>query len=88
MMLDGIDKNCAIVLNIDEKMTAKAEPVNKDTIAGLVDRTMLSLIGECSNAATCYHNKPWKNIETKKRYERNIDILTIVNSFSKESANT
>ena len=82
LMLEGINKDCAIVLNLDEKMTAKEEPATKEHIADLVCRTMISLIGECSNAATCYHNKPWKSEETKKRYERNIDILSIVNSFA------
>ena len=82
LMLEGINKDCAIVLNLDEKMTAKEEPTTKEHIADLVCRTMISLIGECSNAATCYHNKPWKSEETKKRYERNIDILSIVNSFA------
>ena len=86
MMLDGIDKDCAIVLNIDEKMTAKAELVTKENIAELVSRTLVSLIGECSNAATCYHNKPWKTEETKQRYNRNIDILSIVNSFAIDSS--
>lgn len=88
LMLNGIDENCAIVLNIDEKMTAKAEPVTKDNIADLVSRTLVSLIGECSNAATCYHNKAWKSGSTKKRYDKNIDILSIVNSFAIDFAKT
>lgn len=86
LMLEGIDKDCAIVLNLDEKLTAKDEGVNLEHIADLVCRTLVSLIGECSNAATCYHNKPWKAEETKKRYEKNVDILSIVNSFAIDSS--
>lgn len=85
LMLEGIDKDCAIVLNLDEKLTAKDESVNLEHIADLVCRTLVSLIGECSNAATCYHNKPWKAEETKRRYEKNVDILSIVNSFAIDS---
>lgn len=88
LMLDGINENCAIVLNIDEKTTALAEEINKENVASLASRTMVSLIGECSNAATCYHNKPWKTKETKDRYEKNIDILSIVNSFAIDFAKT
>lgn len=86
LMLEGIDKDCAIVLNLDEKLTAKDESVNLEHIADLVCRTLVSLIGECSNAATCYHNKPWKAEETKRRYEKNVDILSIVNSFAIDSS--
>ena len=42
IMLSGVDKNCPIVINIDEKMTALAEPVTKENIANLVSRTLLS----------------------------------------------
>lgn len=88
IFLEGVDKDCAIVLNLDEKMTALAEDVTKENIAELVGRTLVSLIGEDSNAATCYHNKAWKSDETKKRYEKNVDILSIVNSFAIDFAKT
>ena len=88
IMLNGVDKDCAIVLNLDEKMTALAEDVTKENIANLIERTMVSLIGEASNCATCYHNKPYKTQETKTRYEKNVDILSIVNSFAIDFAKT
>lgn len=88
IFLEGVDKDCAIVLNLDEKMTALAEDITKENIAELVGRTLVSLIGEDSNAATCYHNKSWKSEETKKRYEKNVDILSIVNSFAIDFAKT
>lgn len=87
-MLEGIDRDCPIVLNLDEKMTALAEDVNSENMANLVSRTLVSLIGEDSNAATCYHNKPWKSTETKEKYEKYIDILSIVNSFAIDFAKT
>lgn len=88
LFLDGIDENCAIVINLDEKMTASEEEYTKENIASLVCRTLVSLIGECSNASTCYHNKPWKNQETKDRYNTNVEILSIVNSFAIDYAKT
>lgn len=88
IMLSGVDKNCPIVINIDEKMTALAEPVTKENIANLVSRTLVSLIGECSNAATCYHNKHISTEEQKERYASYVDILSIVNSFAIDFAKT
>lgn len=88
LMLEGIDKDCAIVLNLDEKMTASEEEYTRENIAELVCRTLVSLIGECSNASTCYHNKPWKRQETKERYNTNVEVLSIVNSFAIDYAKT
>lgn len=87
-MIAGVDKECAIVLNLDEKMTAVEEEVTKEHIANLVERTLVSLIGETSNAATCYHNKPWKLQKSKDRYDKNVDVLSIVNSFAIDFAKT
>lgn len=84
----GVDKNCPIVINIDEKMTAIAQEINKENLAELVCRTLVSLIGECSNAATCYHNKHVSTKEQKEKYEKYVDILSIVNSFAIDFAKT
>ena len=88
LFLEGADKDCAIVLNLDEKLTALAEDVTIENIASLVERTLVSLIGEDSNAATCYHNKITKKESQQKRYETYVDILSIVNSFAIDFAKT
>lgn len=88
IMLQGIDKDCPIVINVDEKKTALEESFTKEHIADMVDRTLVSLIGECSNAATCYHNKKAGTDEQKKKYESYVDILSIVNSFAIDVAKT
>lgn len=88
MMLNGIDRNCPIVINIDEKKTALEEEFNKEHIADMVERTLVSLIGECSNAATCYHNRKAQTDEQKLKYESYVDILSIVNSFAIDVAKT
>lgn len=88
MMLQGVDKNCPIVINVDEKKTALEEDYTKEHIADMVDRTLVSLIGECSNAATCYHNKRATTKETREKYESYVDILSIVNSFAIDTAKT
>ena len=36
LFLEGTDKDCAIVLNLDEKLTALAEDVTIENIASLV----------------------------------------------------
>lgn len=87
-MLLGVDRDCPVVINLDEKLTALDEDITKENIAALVERTLVSLIGEDSNAATCYHNKRASTDAQKKKYESYIDVLSIVNSFAIDFAKT
>lgn len=88
IMIKGVHKDAPIVLNLDEKLTALSEPITKEGKTALVLRTLVSLIGEVSNAASCYHNKCAKTEETKNKYQSYIEILSIVNSFAIDFAKT
>lgn len=87
-MMKGVDRNAPVVLDIEDKITALAEEDTMDNRVALILRTINSLIGETSNAASCYHNKVPKNLETKKKYESYIDLLSIVNGKAIDYAKT
>ena len=87
-MMDGVDRNCPIVIDIEDKITALSEPVNKEHILKLILRTMSSLIGETSNCATAYHNKMPKTVEQKQKYDEYIDLLSVINGKAIDSAKT
>lgn len=84
-MMKGVDRNAPVVLDIEDKITALAEEDTMDNRVALILRTINSLIGETSNAASCYHNKVPKNLEIKKKYESYIDLLSIVNGKAIEA---
>lgn len=88
LMIKGVDRNAPIVLNLDEKLTALSEPITKEGKTALILRTLVSLIGEVSNAASCYHNKCPKTDDTRRKYQSYIEILSIVNSFAIDFAKT
>lgn len=79
LMMKGVDRECAVVLDIEDKITAAAEAYNKTNILKVILRTMKSLIGETSNCATAYHNKTAKSNEQKKIYGEYVDLLSIIN---------
>lgn len=87
-MISGVDRNASIVIDVDDKQTAKEEEITKGNLVQLVLRTMNSLIGETSNCATGYHNKQPKTIEQKKKYESYIDLLSVINGKAIDYAKT
>lgn len=88
IMRSGVDPSAAIVLDVEDKVTAKREQNTPEQRAEMILRTMKSMIGEISNCATCYHNKVPKSPEQKHRYERYIDLLSVINGKSIDFAKT
>lgn len=76
-MLSGVDRDCAITIDVDDKITVLEEEYTKENIFKLILRTMNSLIGETSNCATAYHNKLPKSEEQKQKYDEYIDLLSV-----------
>ena len=78
IMRNAVDRNAPIVLDIDDKVSADAEIDTKDARYKLILRTLKSWIGEYSNYASVYHNKRPKTVEQKQKYERFIDIISVL----------
>lgn len=78
-MMEGVNRDAAVVIDIEDKITALAEEETKESIYQLIMRTMNSLIGETSNCASSYHNRCPRSEEVKKKYEGYIDMLAVVN---------
>ena len=78
-MISGVDRNCPIVIDIDDKITALQEEYSQEGIYNLILRSINSLIGETQNYATTYHNKIAKTEEQKQKYETYVDLLQVIN---------
>lgn len=87
-MMRGVDRNAAVVLDIEDKITTLAEEDTKENKVKVVLRGMNSLIGETSNCATGYHNKFPKSHEQKELYERYVGLLSIINGKAIDAAKT
>lgn len=79
LMMSGVDRKAPIVMDIEDKVTALAEPYNDQSKLNCILRGMTSIIGECSNCASSFHNKQPKTPETKLQYSKYVDLLSIVN---------
>lgn len=87
-MKSGINRDLPIVIDIEDKITALEEEITTQGIIECTVRSMVSLVGEISNYATCYHNKTPKTDEQKQRYLDYINILSICNGKSIDFAKT
>ena len=81
-MMSGVDRSAPIVLDIDDKVAAAAELDTTENRYKITLRTMKSLIGEYSNYASAYHNKCPKTAEQKQKYEKYIDIISVITGKS------
>lgn len=88
IMMDGVDRNTAVVIDIEDKITALAEADTQENKVSVVLRGMNSLIGETSNCATGYHNKCPKSQEQKELYEKYVGLLSVINGKAIDSAKT
>ncbi len=88
IMMAGVDRDAAVVLDVEDKATALAEENTPANRVALVLRTINSLIGETSNCATGYHNKMPKSLESKRKYESYVDLLSIINGKNIDLAKT
>lgn len=87
-MMKGVDRNASIVIDIDDKITALEEADTQENKLNVIIRGNNSLIGETSNCATAYHNKTAKSAETKAKYSKYIDLLSVINGKAIDAAKT
>ncbi len=77
--MKGINRNSYIVLDIDDKITAKEQSYDTENIIEFTKKSLSSRIGEISNCASSYHNKYAKDEETKQKYEDYTCLLSVIN---------
>lgn len=78
-MMEGVDRDVPVVMDMEDKITALAEEDTPENHVALIMRTINSLIGECSNAGSSFHNRCPKDPAVKKKYESYVDLLSIIN---------
>ena len=88
IMMKGVDRNAAIVIDIEDKVTTLAEEDTLENKVEVVLRGMNSLIGETSNCATTYHNKRPDSPDQKEKYEKYVGLLSIINGKAIDAAKT
>jgi len=84
LMMEGVVRDIPIMIDIEDKITSIEEPYNDQSKLAAILRGMVSLVGEASNAASCFHAKVPKTQEQKKKYDSYIDILSVVTGKSIE----
>lgn len=77
--MKGVDNNLPIVLDVDDKITAKELPYTLENIINFTKASLDSRIGEISNCGTSYVNKYAKNEEKKKQYDDYCCLLSVIN---------
>lgn len=88
IMRNAVQRDIPIVMDIDDKISAIAEPDTVDNRYKMVMRTLKSMIGEYSNYASAYHNKCPRTQEQKEKYEKYIDIISVITGKSIDYAKT
>lgn len=88
VMQRGIHTSSSVVLDMEDKATVSEKEINIKNIIDCTIDSMVSLVGEFSNYASCYHNKQAMNKEQKDKYLNNIDILSIATGKSIDYAKT
>jgi len=88
IMKSGVDRDAAIVIDIEDKIAALAEEDTPENKLKVIMLGMHSLIGETSNCATTYHNKMPQLMKQKLTYDKYIDLLSVINGKAIDSAKT
>ena len=88
LMMKGVDRNVSILIDVDDKAAALEQEDTPENRLKVILLGMHSLIGECSNCSTTYHNKLPHTITMKKEYERYVDILSITCGRAIDAAKT
>lgn len=70
-----IDK--PIILDIEDKATAKSKPYTKENLIEYEVMTRDNRIGEITNCATSIENRYTTNADIKKMYENDCSLLRI-----------
>lgn len=79
IFMKGIDNNLPITIDVDDKITAQEVEYNVENIISFTKKSLDSRIGEISNCASSYSNKLAKDEKTKKKYEDNTCLLSVIN---------
>lgn len=66
-----------MVIDIDDKVTAKKLPYNQDNLTDYELKSRDSRIGEITNIATSILNKYTENEEIKQVYEDDVSLLRL-----------
>lgn len=69
--------NKTMVIDIDDKVTAKKLPYNQDNLTDYELKSRDSRIGEITNIATSILNKYTENEEIKQVYEDDVSLLRL-----------
>lgn len=81
-LLKGVDKNAIPVIDVDDKITTEPEEFTQENRLKVILRTMKNLIGEYSNYATAFRNRCGRTEEQRKKYEKYIDITSVLTGKS------
>lgn len=84
----GVDREAFTVMDIDDKVTVESEDNTQENKFKVTMRSMKNMIGEYSNYATAYHNKMPKTAEQKAKYEKYVDIISVLTGKSIDYAKT
>lgn len=87
LMMKGVDRDCPIVIDAEDKITALAEPYDIQHILAYTLRSLKSMIGEISNYATAYHNRVPSSEMSKGKYESYVELLSISNGKAIQESN-
>lgn len=79
IFMKGIDNDLPITLDIQDKITAQEVAYTIENIIEFTKKSLDSRIGEISNCASSYQNKPVKDEETKKKYDDFACLLSVIN---------
>ena len=85
IMMKGVDTSAYTVMDVDDKITVESEEDNADNRVKVTLRSMKNMIGEFSNYGTAYHNKMPKTAEQKEKYEKYVDIISVLTGKSIKS---
>lgn len=87
-MMCGVDTSAYTVMDVDDKVTVESEDDTPDNRVKVTMRSMKNMIGEFSNYSTAYHNKMPKTAEQKEKYEKYVDIISVLTGKSIDYAKT
>lgn len=87
-LMKGVDNDLPIVLDIEDKITAKELPYTLENIIDFTKASLDSRIGEISNCGTSYVNKYAPNETIKKRYDDYCCLLSVINGKEIDYAKT
>lgn len=88
IIVDSIDMSLPIIMDVEDKITAKKEVINKENIVANTIRSFKSLIGEYSNYASAYNNRVAKTLEQKQKNQDYVDILSVCSGKSLDYCKT